>query len=81
MAYLIEKKAPPPPPVRRGGRRGRKPGSIADTLHAMEVGDAVTFPGKSRNIINSRVAGVSKRTGAKFTSRTVPEGARVWRIA
>jgi hypothetical protein len=80
MAYLIEKNAPPPPsPVRNG--RPRKPGGIADTLYAMEVGDAVTFPGKSINDISSRAADVFRRSGAKFTSRKVPEGIRVWRIA
>jgi hypothetical protein len=46
----------------------------------MEVGDSFFVPDMLIQLISNSVTGASKRTGFKFTCRTVEGGVRVWRI-
>lgn len=48
----------------------------------MEVGDSVLISSRpGSNSTSVSVSGYSKKTGKKFTTRTVEGGIRVWRIA
>ena len=70
--YEIEKGIERPKIVRHG-----KPAQ--HPWRTMEVGDSFFIPGGKKN--SSRAAEASKRTGYKFSGRTVEGGYRIWRIA
>jgi hypothetical protein len=53
-------------------------GEIAGTLHAMEVGDSFVAPKERIGAIRTMGYRVP---GAKFKSRAVEGGFRIWRIA
>ncbi len=81
MAYTIDKNIPIP---------ARHPNFIPESLPipALEVNDSIFFPlaeGKTPkqhvSNVQSRAVNWKKRSGWKFTCRSVEGGVRVWRIA
>lgn len=69
------------PPVLHSG--GAKKGTKRAIWHKMEIVDSVLIgsPGDKSDKYTSQQAYARKCTGWKFTSRTVPEGVRIWRTA
>jgi hypothetical protein len=45
----------------------------------LEVGDSFFVPGIKMSVLSSAASGARKRTGFKFTTRTVDGGVRTWR--
>jgi hypothetical protein len=79
----IENSIPIPATKRPGaGRRGTYP------FAALEVGQSFFVPnqpGKTNRRLRTAIGGlaqyITKKTGYRFTSRTVEGGIRVWRVA
>lgn len=70
-AIKIDKGIPLPP---RGGRQ-RYP------WQEMEVGDSFFVEGASVRSLSAAAAQVGRRSGRKFSLRTVEGGVRCWRVA
>lgn len=69
----IEKNIPPP-------TENPGPKKTAPYWH-MEIGDSVLIKGQSQTTITGHAGKIGKITGAKFMTRTMDGGIRVWRIA
>lgn len=73
--FKVERKIPTPEPA---GRNPKYP------WREMKVGDSFFVPGALVRTIHPAAHAASKRTGFKFTCRTISEaqgsGVRVWRI-
>lgn len=63
MSYTIEKGVPMPEP------RGRKPGSHAETMKKMAVGDSFVFEGTKLGSMQSVVRMAASRLGIVITTR------------
>jgi len=57
-------------------------GVYSETLHAMEVGDSFLVPDEYAPAIRSAIARVYKSpiNTRQFTTRSVEDGVRVWRV-
>lgn len=77
--FKIEKKIPLLPPNRRGRpRESRYP------LAQMKVGDSFLVPNgqfKRAQYVTTTVHALAKKLGVKVSTRTTPDGVRVWRMA
>ena len=74
MAMKIEKGIPIP------AKNSRGYSGLSETLRLMDVGDSVLVPNSFKYPV--RVASrVGQTTNRKFTTRSTPEGRRVWRTA
>lgn len=67
----------PIPPAYSGRKSGRK---NIELLRKMDVGDSIFFPGMTTTVAYNKVFSSAKRLGIKLTSRSVDDGARIWRI-
>lgn len=82
--YVIEKNIPIPPS--KGGAGPRLNGQPFRTL---AVGDSVLFPksaatvsvAKLQSSVSARARYYANQYGMNFTTRRVPDGVRLWRIA
>lgn len=75
MGYVIEKDVPPP-----WSRKGQK-SELRLEIEKMDVGCALfvgDVPGRNIAVM---LTNIKKKTGRKFTRRTVEGGNRIWRIA
>jgi hypothetical protein len=70
----VEKNIPLPRP-----QRASKPSKYP--WDQMEIGDSFLVPGKTTAEMSGRVRYAEKTTGFCFTSRSTPEGCRIWRVA
>jgi hypothetical protein len=78
----IENDIPIPPKTPKAGRKGAYP------FAELEVGQSFFVPappGKTNRQLQMAISGsaqhITKKTGHRFTSRTVDGGIRVWRFA
>lgn len=72
--YQIEKDVPLCP-----NSAGSKPGRLTQLIRAMEVGDSMLIPKKSRNSVSQRFAHLRPK---RFITRTISDTeCRIWRVA
>ena len=74
MNLQIEKNVPMP--INYGNSS-----TLTTTIAKMEVGDSVFVPDVRQPRLASSISYTGKKTGRKFTYRTVEGGFRVWRAA
>jgi len=67
----------PIPPAYSGHKSGRK---NIELLKKMDVGDSIFFPDMTTTQAYNKVFSSAQRLGIKLTSRSVDDGARIWRI-
>lgn len=73
----IQSGIPIPRPTRKDSLRCR----TSRLLEMLDVGDSFVVPFRERNLARSRMAWMRKRTGRKFTGRSIDDQYRIWRTA
>jgi hypothetical protein len=74
MPYEIEKNVPIPT-IKRKAPAEKYP------FRHMEIGDSFFIPDETGTSVSGLVSAYGKKLGKKFSSRTVKDGARIWRLS
>lgn len=73
---IPRKKVPGSPPDPRGKYATRQ----YYPWNEMEVGDSFLVTNRKASTLSASMTSATRRTGFKFTARTLEKGVRIWRI-
>jgi hypothetical protein len=77
MSEFKIEKGVPMPNHGNGGREFPLPAA----LRKMEIGDSVLVVNRSRDSVVGTTAFIKRETGARFSTRVVDGGVRIWRVS